>query len=106
MKEKMKKKIREWKLHTFAITFETLLEQERKNAGHGCNGGADCANPKKRTLHPTTAQTPTEATFIYEDTSTAGYLKAIASLFKQALVRKKGVHFFLIGYRRPPASLG
>lgn len=99
------KKLRKWQLHTFAITFRQLLEQEGKNTSNGSDNTADGTNQNKQT-RPTLTEKPTpETAFVYEDTTTAGYMKAIFQLLKQAFFHKKGVHFFLIGYRAAPSDL-
>lgn len=99
------KKLRKWQLHTFAITFRQLLEQEGKNTCNGSDNTADGTNQNKQT-RPTLAEKPTlETTFVYEDTTTEGYLKAIFQLLKQTFFHKKGVHFFLIGYRATPSDI-
>ena len=105
MKKNKQKKIRKWQLYTFAITFNELLKQQRQKTGHSSNNTADGTNQHKQTREPLTEKPLLETTFVYEDTTTAGYLKAICQLLKQALFHKKGVHFFLIGYRAVPSDL-
>ena len=99
------KNLRKWQLHTFAITFNELLKQERQKTGHSGNNTADGTNQNKQTREPLSEKPLLETTFVYEDTTTAGYLKAICQLLKQAFCHKKGVHFFLIGYRAVPSDL-
>lgn len=105
MKEKDKINLRKWQLHTFAITFNELLKQERQYARYGCHNTADGTNQYKNTRNTLAAKPALETTFVHKDTATAGYLKAICQLLKQALFHKKGVHFFLIGYRAVPPDL-
>ena len=104
MTKKDKLNLKKWQLHTFAITFNELLKQERQKTGHGSNNTADGTNQDKQTGNARSTEPTLETTFVYEDTTTAGYLKAIFQLLKEALFHKKSVHFFLIGYRKRPSD--
>ncbi|MBP3725951.1 MAG: hypothetical protein J6I60_01870 [Bacteroidaceae bacterium] len=99
MTKKNRTYLKSWQLHTFAITFRQLLEQEGKNTGNSGNNTADDTGQHNDTRTTLTAKPTLETSFVYEDTTTAGYMKAIVRLIKQAFFHKKGVHFFLIGYR-------
>ncbi|MBR5652841.1 MAG: hypothetical protein IKX22_02010 [Prevotella sp.] len=46
---KKQKKFRKWQLHTFSITFNELLKQERQKTGHSGNNSADGTNQDKQT---------------------------------------------------------
>ena len=98
-KEEYKKQIKKWELHTIYITFMHLLDNERQNTCNGSHDTTDGTNQDKCTGDALPTQTPLEPSFVYQDAATAGYLKAMWQLLKQAFFHKKGVHFFLIGYR-------
>ena len=97
--KKAKEQLKQWKLHTIYITFKHLLKNEGQYARNRSHDTTDGTYQDKDARDALPTGTPLETTFVYQDTSTAGYLKAIWQLLKQSLIHKKGVHFFLVGYR-------
>ena len=104
MKKKLKKNIELWQLHTFNILLPFLIEQYADDGGDCGNNTADGSNNSPNVRHASTSGSCLQTSFVDDDTTTAGYLVAIWHLLKQALFHKKGVHFFLVGWRNPAAD--
>ena len=98
MTKKEKKQFILWELRTVYFILMQLAENERQESENSGHYPTDSANQEKGTGNTPTPQPCLETTFVCQGSS--GYLKTMWQLLKQAISRKEGASFFLVGYRK------